>query len=412
MVDVNALAFLICITMENVSSRVASLAISQTLAMSQKSRDLQAQGYDVINLSVGEPDFNTPQHIKDAAIKAIKENYSHYTPVPGYPELLNAICNKLKRDNNLEYSKDQIIVSSGAKHSLANVILSLVNKGDEVIVPAPYWVSYVEMVKLAEGENVVIQTSIENNFKITPEQLKNAITPKTKVLFLCSPSNPTGSLYSKEELKAIAEVVANADHDIYIISDEIYEHINFVGSHESIAQFDFIRDKVIIVNGVSKGYAMTGWRIGFIAAPKWIAKACNKIQGQTTSGASSISQMASIAAFNSDTACIKEMVTAFKRRRDMVFELMKEIDGLKINMPEGAFYLFPEAKSYFGKSNGEYTINSAKDLSMYILEKAHVATVPGCAFGSPDYIRLSYATSDEKLKEAIARMKDVLDKLN
>jgi len=398
--------------MKDVSLRVASLAISQTLAMSQKSRDLQAQGKDVINLSVGEPDFNTPDHIKEAAIKAINDNFSHYSPVPGYPALIEAISNKLKRDNNLNYGKDQIVVSCGAKHSLANIILSLVNKGDEVIVPAPYWVSYVELVKLAEGENVVIQTTINNDFKITPDQLKNAITAKTKVLFLCSPSNPTGSLYSKDELKAIAEVIANADHDIYIISDEIYEHINFEGDHESIAQFDFIKDKVIVVNGVSKGYAMTGWRIGFIAAPVWIAKACNKIQGQVTSGVSSISQMASVAAFNTESNCIKDMVAAFKRRRDLVVELMKDIDGLKNNVPKGAFYLFPEASSYFGKSDGETIINNSEDLCMYILEKAMVATVPGSAFGSPDYIRFSYATSDERLVEALQRMKTVLDKLN
>ncbi len=397
--------------MENVSLRVASLAVSQTLEMSQKSRDLQAQGYDIINLSVGEPDFNTPEHIKEAAIKAINENYSHYTPVPGYPALLEAISNKLKRENNLDYAKDQIVVSCGAKHSLANVILSLVNKGDEVIVPAPYWVSYVEMVKLAEGVNVVVETGIDHDFKITPEQLKNAITPKTKAVFLCSPSNPTGSLYSKDELKALAEVIANADHDIYILSDEIYEHINFVGKHESIAQFDFIRDKVIIINGVSKGYAMTGWRIGFIAAPKWIAKACTKIQGQVTSGVTSISQMASIAAFNTESNCITDMVKAFKRRRDLVVELMKDIPGLKNNVPEGAFYLFPEAKSYFGKTDGKRTIKDANDLCIYILEEAHVATVSGDAFGSPDYIRFSYATSDERLKEALQRMKTALDKL-
>jgi aspartate aminotransferase len=397
--------------MENVSLRVSSLAISQTLAMSQKSRDLQAQGHDVINLSVGEPDFNTPDHIKEAGIKAIKDNFSHYSPVSGYPALLEAISNKLKRENNLDYGKNQIVVSCGAKHSLANIILSLVNKGDEVIVPAPYWVSYVELVKLAEGENVVIQTTIDNNFKMTPEQLKNAITSKTKVLFLCSPSNPTGSLYSKDELKAIAEVIANADHDIYIISDEIYEHINFEGKHESIAQFDFVKDKVIVVNGVSKGYAMTGWRIGFIAAPIWIAKACNKIQGQVTSGVSSISQMASVAAFNTESNCIKDMVAAFKRRRDLVVELMKDIEGLKNNVPQGAFYLFPEASSYFGKSDGEIKINNSEDLCMYILEKALVATVPGSAFGSPDYIRFSYATSDERLVEAMKRMKTVLDKL-
>ena len=398
--------------MENVSQRVANLAVSQTLAMSQKSRDLKAKGFDVINLSVGEPDFNTPQHIKDAAIKAINENYSHYAPVPGYPELLQAISDKLKRENNLDYAKDQIIVSNGAKHSLANVILSLVNKEDEVIVPAPYWVSYVELVKLAEGKNVVIEAGIENDFKITAEQLKKAITPKTKALFLCSPSNPTGSLYSRDELKAIAEVIDAAKQDIYIISDEIYEHINFVGKHESIAQFDSIRDKVIIVNGVSKGYAMTGWRIGYIAAPKWIAKACNKVQGQMTSGASSISQMASIAALTSDSSCITEMVDAFRRRRDLVVELMKDIKGLKNNVPQGAFYLFPEASYYFGKTDGERTIENAMDLCMYILEKGHVATVPGDAFGSPNYIRFSYATSDDQLSEALKRMKKVLDELN
>ena len=397
--------------MENISQRVASLAVSQTLAMSQKSRDLKAKGFDVINLSVGEPDFNTPQHIKDAAVKAINENYSHYAPVPGYPELLQAISDKLKRENNLDYDNDQIIVSNGAKHSLANVILSIVNKDDEVIVPAPYWVSYVELVKLAEGKNVVIEAGIENDFKITPEQLKKAITPKTKALFLCSPSNPSGSVYSRDELKAIAEVIDAAEQDIYILSDEIYEHINFVGNHESIAQFDFIRDKVIIVNGVSKGYAMTGWRIGYIAAPKWLAKACNKIQGQMTSGASSISQMASIAALNSDSSCITEMVDAFKRRRDLVIELMKDIKGLKNNVPQGAFYLFPEASYYFGKTDGNRTIKNAMDLCLYILEEAHVATVPGDAFGSPNYIRFSYATSDDQLREALKRMKKVLDEL-
>ena len=397
--------------MENVSQRVASLAVSQTLAMSQKSRDLKAKGFDVINLSVGEPDFNTPQHIKDAAIKAINENYSHYAPVPGYPELLQAISDKLKRENNLHYDKDQIIVSNGAKHSLANIILSIVNKDDEVIVPAPYWVSYVELVKLAEGKNVIIEAGIENNFKITAEQLKQAITPKTKALFLCSPSNPSGSLYSRDELKAIAKVIDAAEQYIYIISDEIYEHINFVGKHESIAQFDSIRDKVIIVNGVSKGYAMTGWRIGYIAAPKWIAKACNKVQGQMTSGASSISQMASIAALTSDSSCITEMVDAFRRRRDLVVELMKDIKGLKNNVPQGAFYLFPEASYYFGKTDGERTIENAMDLCMYILEKGHVATVPGDAFGSPNYIRFSYATSDDQLREALKRMKKVLDEL-
>ncbi len=397
--------------MENISQRVASLTVSQTLEMSQKSRDLQAQGVDIINLSVGEPDFNTPQHIKDAAIKAINDNYSHYSPVPGYPELLKAIANKLKRENNLEYGTDQIIVSNGAKHSLANVILSIVNKDDEVIVPAPYWVSYVELVKLAEGKNVVIETSIDDDFKITPQQLKDAITPKTKAMFLCSPSNPTGSLYSKEELKAIADVVANSAVDMYILSDEIYEHINFTGKHESIAQFENIRNRVIIINGVSKGYAMTGWRIGYIAAPKWIAKACNKIQGQLTSGASSVSQMASVAALNTQSNSITEMVAAFKRRRDLVVKLAREIEGFKVNEPGGAFYLFPEVKSFFGKSDGAKTIHNATDLALYILEKAHVATVTGEAFGSPDYLRFSYATSDDKLVEAMKRMKEALAKL-
>jgi len=397
--------------MENVSNRVASLAISQTLEMSRKSRELQSKGFDIINLSVGEPDFNTPQHIKDAAIKAINDNYSHYSPVPGYPELLKAISAKLKRENDLDYSTDQIVVSCGAKHSLANVILSLVNKGDEVIVPAPYWVSYIEMVKLAEGENIIVPTTIDNNFKITPEQLQKAISPKTKVLFLCSPSNPTGSLYSREELKAIADVVANAKNDIYIISDEIYEHINFVGNHESIAQFDFIRDKVIVVNGVSKGYAMTGWRIGYIAAPKWIAKACDKIQGQTTSGASSISQMASVAALNSDSSCITDMVSAFKRRRNLVIDLVKDIKGLKYNIPDGAFYLFPKVDYYFGKSDGNTTINTSYELCLYLLDKAHVAIVSGDAFGSPDYVRFSYAASDEKIVEALKRIKKALDEL-
>jgi len=397
--------------MENVSERVTALAISQTLEMSQKSRDLQAQGIDVINLSVGEPDFNTPQHIKDAAIKAINDNYSHYSPVPGYPELLKAISNKLKRENDLDYATNQIVVSNGAKHSLANLILSLINKGDEVIVPAPYWVSYVELVKLAEGKNVVIGSSIDSGFKITPEQLKNAITPKTKAMFLCSPSNPTGSLYSREELKAIAQVVADSGVDMYIFSDEIYEHINFVGKHESIAQFEFIKDRVIVINGVSKGYAMTGWRIGYIAAPLWIAKACNKIQGQLTSGASSISQMASVVALNSEVDSKTEMVNAFKRRRDLVVNLAREIEGFKVNKPGGAFYLFPEVKSYFGKSDGETTIKDASDLALYILEKAHVATVTGDAFGSPDYLRFSYATSDDKLIEAMKRMKVVLSKL-
>ncbi|MEA3316507.1 MAG: pyridoxal phosphate-dependent aminotransferase, partial [Bacteroidota bacterium] len=316
--------------MKKVSSRVSSLAISQTLAMSQKSRELQAKGIDVINLSVGQPDFNTPQHIKDAAIKAINENYTSYTPAPGYMDLRKAISNKLKNENNLDYSPEQIIVSNGAKHSLANIILSLINKNDEVIIPAPYWVSYIELVKLAEGKNVVVPTTLDSNFKITPEQLRQAITPKTKLLFLCSPSNPSGSIYSKDELRAIAKIIDECDHDIYIISDEIYEHINFIGKHESIAQFDFIKDKVIVVNGVSKAYSMTGWRIGYIAAAEWIAKACNKVQGQTTSGPSSVSQMASITALNSDNSCVLKMKDAFLRRRNLAMDLIKDIKELEI----------------------------------------------------------------------------------
>lgn len=397
--------------MEKISDRVNALADSQTLAMSQKSRELQDKGIDVINLSVGQPDFHTPQHIKEAAIKAINENYTGYTPVAGYADLKAAIVDKLKKENNLDYAPNQIVVSNGAKHSLANVILSIVNKGDEVIVPAPYWVSYVEMVKLAEGNNVVVPANIESDFKITPEQLRNAITKKTKALFLCSPSNPTGSVYTKDELKALADVIAEADQPIYILADEIYEHINYVGNHESIAQFDFIRDQVIIINGVSKGYAMTGWRIGYIAAPKWIASACSKIQGQTTSGPSSISQMASIAALKSGNETVIEMREAFQRRRDLVVQLTSEIDGLKVNVPQGAFYLFPEVKSFFGKSDGETKIYSALDLSFYLLEKGHIALVSGCAFGAPDYIRLSYAASDDQLEIAIERLKNSLEKL-
>ncbi len=397
--------------MKKISSRVSSLAVSQTLAMSQKSRELQEKGNDIINLSVGQPDFNTPQHIKDAAIKAINENYTSYTPVPGYMDLRKAVSNKLKRENNLDYSPEQIIVSNGAKHSLTNIILTLIDKDDEVIIPAPYWVSYVELVKLAEGKNVVVPTSIENNFKITPEQLKKAITPKTKLMFLCSPSNPSGSIYSKDELFAIAKVIDECNHDIYIISDEIYEHINFIGKHESIAQFDFIKDKVIIVNGVSKAYAMTGWRIGYIGAPEWIAKACNKVQGQTTSGPSSISQMASIAALNSDSTSVEEMKDAFLRRRNLVMDLIKDIPGFEIKTPQGAFYLFPKASSFFGKSDGDRIIKDATDLSFYLLEKAHVAVVSGSAFGSPDYIRLSYAASDDRLREALIRIKNALQLL-
>lgn len=396
--------------MEKVSSRIAALAESQTIAMSQKSRDLIAQGIDVINLSVGEPDFFTPDFIKEAAKKAIDENYSFYPPVAGYKDLLEAISGKLKRENGLDYKTDQIVVSAGAKHSLSNVLLSLVNAGDEVIVPAPYWVSYVELIKLAEGKSVVLETGIDTDFKITPEQLEKAITPKSKVFMLCSPSNPTGSVYSRDELLAIARVLEKHP-DIFIISDEIYEHINFIGKHESIAQFDFIRDRVIIINGVSKGYAMTGWRLGFLASAKWIAKACSKLQGQQTSGVCSIAQKAAVAAFNSNGESTVKMKEAFQRRRDLMVDGISAIKGFRLNKPQGAFYIFPEVSDILGKSfNGE-PIRTSNDLAMYLLNQAHVAVVPGSAFGAPNYVRFSYATSDEKLKEAIVRIRKAIDQL-
>lgn len=394
-----------------ISNRIQMLSESQTIAMSQRSAELKAEGKDIINLSVGQPDFSTPDHIKQAGIQAINDNYTSYTPVPGYKDLREAIANKLKNENNLDYSFDQIVVSAGAKHSLANALLSIVNKGDEVIVPAPYWVSYVEQVKLAEGENVIVPTSIDNNFKITPQQLKEAISAKTKALMLCSPSNPTGSIYTKEELKEIAEIVAASKNDIYIISDEIYEYINFEGKHESIAQFDIVKDKTIIINGVSKGYAMTGWRIGYMAAPKEVAAACAKLQGQVTSGACSIAQRASLTAITSDNSFTREMNEAFKRRRDLVLEGLDQIKGLKKYTPKGAFYLFPNVTYYFGKSNGSVTIENDQDLCFYLLDEAYVALVPGTAFGSPENIRISYAASDEELKEAISRIKIALDKL-
>lgn len=393
--------------MTQVSDRLASLSPSETLAMSQKSNELKAQGIDVINLSVGEPDFYTPDHIKEAAKKAIDDNFSFYSPVPGYMDLRKAIVAKLKNENALDYTPDQIIVSNGAKQSVCNVLMSIIGPGDEVIVPAPYWVSYVEMVKLAEGTNVVVTAGIEQDFKITPAQLEAAITPKTKALILCSPSNPTGSVYSREELKGLAQVIARYPN-IIVIADEIYEHINYVGAHQSIAQFPEIKDRVVVVNGVSKAYAMTGWRIGFIAAPLWIAKACNKLQGQYTSGASSIAQKAAVAAFSGDQSCVEEMRKAFLRRRDLVIGLCKDIPGMKLNVPEGAFYLFPEVSSYYGKSAGDRKINDAADLAMYLLEVGHVATVGGKAFGAPECLRFSYATSDENLVEAIRRIKEAL----
>ncbi len=396
--------------MNQISNRVQALSPSQTLAMSQKSNELKAQGIDVINMSVGEPDFNTPDFIKDAAKRAIDENFTFYTPVPGYMSLRKAISAKLKNENGLDYAPEQIIVSGGAKQSLCNCILSIVNKGDEVIIPTPAWVSYVEMVKLAEGTNVLVPAGVEQNFKITPEQLEDAITPKTRLIILCSPSNPTGSVYSYEELKALAGVLARYP-DITILADEIYEHINFTRKFNSIAQFENVRDRVVIVNGVSKAYAMTGWRIGFIAAPIAIAKANSKLQSQYTSNASSIAQKAAEAAYSGPQECVEEMRKAFQRRRDLVVSLAKEIPGVRINFPEGAFYLFPEISSFFGKKHGDKTIRNANDLAMYLLDEAHVATVDGEAFCAPGYIRLSYATSDENIKEAMRRIKDALAKL-
>ena len=396
--------------MNQLSDRLNSLSPSATLAMSQKSGELKAQGVDVINLSVGEPDFNTPDHIKEAAKKAIDENYSRYSPVAGYPALRNAIVAKLKNENGLEYTAAQISCANGAKQSVCNTIMALVNKGDEVIVPAPYWVSYPEMVKLAEGTPVIVRAGIDQDFKITPAQLEAAITPKTRVLILCSPSNPTGSVYSKEELAGLAEVLAKHER-VIVVADEIYEHINYIGKHQSIAQFEEIRDRVVIVNGVSKAYAMTGWRIGFLAGPEWIIKGCNKLQGQYTSGTCSVSQKAAEAAYTLDQSAVEEMRVAFERRRNLIVKLAKEVPGLEVNMPQGAFYLFPKCNSYFGKSNGEKTINNSTDFAMYLLEEAHVATVGGDAFGDPDCFRMSYATSDENIVEAIKRIKEALGKL-
>jgi len=393
-----------------ISTRLAALSPSETFAMAQKSNELKAQGIDVINLSVGEPDFFTPEHIKQAAKKAIDDNFSFYSPVPGFLDLRNAICDKLKNENGLDYSPAQIVVSNGAKQSLCNVILSIVDKDDEVIIPAPYWVSYPEMVKLAEGKSVFIYTDIQQDFKITPTQLESAITPKTKALFLCSPSNPTGSVYTKEELQALA-VVLEKHPNVFIISDEIYEHINYIGKHESMAQFDAIRDRVIIVNGVSKGYAMTGWRIGWIAAPQWIASACGLLQGQYTSGACSISQKAATAAYTGSQTCVSEMRAVFEKRCDLIVSLLGKTPHLKINKPMGAFYVFCECKGYLGKSFNGKTIDTATDLSMYLLEEAHVACVGGDAFGAPGYIRFSYATSDEDIVKAVARVKMALGRL-
>ncbi|HEU4717435.1 MAG TPA: pyridoxal phosphate-dependent aminotransferase [Bacteroidia bacterium] len=397
--------------MTHLSDRISRLSESQTIAMARKSRELIAKGIDIISLSLGEPDFKTPDVIKKAAEEAIEHDFSYYTHVSGYLELREAICEKFRRDNGLAYSPDQVMVSSGAKQAIANAVLSLVNPGDEVIVPSPYWVSYLEIIKLAEGVPVIIKSSIENDFKVTAEQIAKAITPKTRLMIFSTPCNPTGSVYSKEELRGIAEVIAKQP-ECYIISDEIYEHINFAGGLESMAQFDFIYDRTVTINGVSKGFAMTGWRGGILAAPKWIAQACDKMQGQFTSATSSITQKAMHAAMLMDPATTHPMRDAFRRRRDLMLAGMKEIPGLKLNVPDGAFYLFPEVSAYFGKKYGDHVIGNATDLSLYLLDQAHVAIVPGAAFGDDNYIRISYATSDDKLTEAVRRMKDALAKLS
>lgn len=393
--------------MDQLSNRLNRLSPSATLAMSQKSGELKAQGIDIINMSVGEPDFNTPDHIKAAAIKAVEDNWSRYSPVAGYPALREAIVAKLKNENGLTYTAAQISCANGAKQSVCNTLMALVNAGDEVIIPAPYWVSYPEMVKLAAGEPVIVAAGIEQDFKITPEQLEAAITPKTRALILCSPSNPTGSVYTKDELEGLAKVLAKHEQ-VYIIADEIYEHINYVGKHESIAQFAEVRDRVIIINGVSKAYAMTGWRIGFIAGPEWIVKGVNKLQGQYTSGPCSVSQKAAEAAYTGSQDCVEEMRQAFERRRDLIVRLAKEIPGLEVNNPQGAFYLFPKCSAYFGKSYGDHVIKDSMDFAMFLLEVGHVATVGGAAFGSPECFRMSYATSDENIIEALRRIKEAV----
>ncbi|MBR2016552.1 MAG: pyridoxal phosphate-dependent aminotransferase [Prevotella sp.] len=396
--------------MAKLSNRLQRLAPSATLAMSQKSSEMKAQGIDVINMSVGEPDFNTPDLIKHAAKKAIDENYSTYSPVPGYADLRKAIVEKLKNENNLEYTMNEVLVSNGAKQSVCNTVMALVDDGDEVIIPTPYWVSYPQMVLLAGGVPVYVEAGFDQNFKMTPEQLEAAITPKTRLIILCSPSNPTGSVYSKEELEGLANVIKKHE-DLFILADEIYEHINYVGKHESIAQFEGMKERTIIVNGVSKAYAMTGWRIGYIAAPEWIVKGCNKLQGQYTSGPCSVSQKAAEFAYTADQSCVEEMRVAFERRRNLIVELAKDIPGLEVNVPEGAFYLFPKCSSFYGKSDGTTTINNSTDLAMYLLEKGHVATVGGDAFGDSECFRMSYATSDENIIEAMRRIKNALSEL-
>lgn len=396
--------------MPGVSERLASLSPSATFAMAQKSNELKAQGVDVISLSVGEPDFNTPDHIKEAAKKAIEDNFSFYSPVVGFLELRKAIAEKLKNENGLTYTPAQIVCSNGAKQSLCNVLMAVVGKGDEVLIPAPFWVSYPEMVKIADGTPVIIYSDIESDFKITPEQLEVAITPKTKVIMLCSPSNPTGSVYTREELKGLADVLAKYP-EIIILSDEIYEHINYLDKHVSIAEFPEVFERTVIVNGVSKGYAMTGWRLGWIAAPKWIADACNTLQGQYTSNPCTIAQKAAEAAYTGDQQCVADMRVAFERRKNLVVKMAREIPGLKVNEPKGAFYIFPDCSAYFGKSYNGTTVNNPEDLALFLLAEAHVACVGGTDFGAPNCIRMSYATSDEKLVEAFTRIKNALGKL-
>ena len=395
---------------KSLSERVQRLSESQTIGMSKLSRELSSKGIDVINLSLGEPDFVTPAHICAAAKKAIDDGYTFYPPIAGFAELRKAVSDKFKRENNLDYKPDQVVVSTGAKQSIANVVLSIIDPGDEVIIPNPFWVSYIEIVKLAEGKTISVNTTLESDFKITPAQLEAAITSKTKMFIFSSPCNPTGTVYTKEELRALAVVLAKFPK-IIILSDEIYEHINFLDQHQSIAQFDFIKDQVVIVNGVSKGYAMTGWRIGYIGAPKYIADACDKMQGQFTSAASSIAQKAAEAALNESNQPTLEMQSAFRRRRDLVLKLMKDIPGWEINEPKGAFYVFPDISYYFGKSDGEIKITNSTDLCMYLLHKGHVSLVTGEAFGAPNCLRFSYATSDEKLTEAIRRIREALLKL-
>jgi len=396
--------------MAQLSDRLNRLAPSATLAMSQKSSEMKAQGIDVINMSVGEPDFMTPDFVKEAGKQAIDDNYSKYSPVPGYPALRKAIAEKLKRENGLDYAASEIIVGTGGKQGVCNTILALVNPGDEVIIPAPYWVSYPQMVKLAGGVPVIVPAGIGQDFKITAAQLEAAVTPKTKLVILCSPSNPTGSVYSEEELGELAGVVLAHD-DLFVLSDEIYEHINYIGGHSSIAACPGMKERTVVCNGVSKAYAMTGWRLGWVAAPEWIVKGLGKLQGQYTSGTSSVSQMAALAAYEGDQSCVAAFRETFRRRRDLIVCLAKDIPGLEVNVPQGAFYLFPDCSAFFGRSDGKRVIRNSTDLALYLLEEGHVATVGGDAFGAPGCFRMSYATDDASIKEALRRIKDVLSRL-